>query len=95
MDANKEHIVETVAECLENIGVIIETNNLETSDVNIIEYNIDSLDFISFIVDVEERLNIIIPEEILRYDILQSFNGFINFIVKVYSEQNLGGSKHL
>lgn len=87
MDVNKEYVVETVTKCLENIGVIIETTNLEISDVNIIEYNIDSLDFISFLVDLEERLDIIIPEEILRYDILQSLNGFVNLIVKIHNDQ--------
>lgn len=67
-----------VIECLEDIGILIDLSS--DDDVNLTEYSVDSISFISFIVALEEKLGIIIPDDLLLIDILQSMNGFINLI---------------
>lgn len=84
---NESYVFNVVSKCLENIGLIIDITNLDLSDVDLTEYGMDSLAFISFIIDVEQQLDIIIPEEILQYDILQSLNGFVNLLTQVYDDQ--------
>lgn len=49
-------------------------------DVNLQEYIIDSFSFINFIVCVEEKFNIEIPDEYLSFDTIQSMNGFIELL---------------
>lgn len=86
MCENKSYVRGVVCDCLENMGVIIDINALDKEDINLIEYGLESLAFISFVVDLEERLNIVIPDEYLRFDVLQSLNGFINLVMQVVDD---------
>lgn len=47
---------------LNNIGVIVDE---EEVDINLIEYGIDSISFISFIIEVEKEFGISLPDEVL------------------------------
>ena len=62
---------------LSNIGILID-EQMETFDVDLTEYILDSIQFISFIVELERELNIEFPDELLLYDNIRSLNGFIS-----------------
>ena len=79
-------VSEIVIDCLENMGVIIDINQLNDQDINLTDLNIYSLAFVSFIVDLEETLNIIIPEEYLTLDVFKSLKGFIYLVESLVSE---------
>ena len=49
-------------------------------DINIMEYDISSLEFISIIIRFEEELGIRIPDEVLTIELFQSFNALVEFI---------------
>ena len=71
MDESK--IKDILIEEMENLGIIIDAS---AEDIDLLNKGIDSITFISFIVSIEERLNIEIPDEYLRIEALNSFNGF-------------------
>lgn len=68
---------EKVIECLSNVGILIDD---QQEDVNVNEYDIDSITFISFIVEIENEFGIVIPDGYLYAEILQSLNGFVSFL---------------
>lgn len=64
-------------ETLDELGIEYVQNN---GDINLQEYIIDSFGFINFIVCVEEKFNVEIPDEYLSFETIQSMNGFIELI---------------
>lgn len=77
-------VYKSVIECLEKNGVIVDFG--ENEDLDLTSYDIDSVSFISFIVDLEADLNISVPDDFLNYNILQSFNGLINMITQIVND---------
>lgn len=77
---NFDNIKEIVITTLENNGVIVELTN---GDADISSYPIDSITFISFIVDLENALDIIFPDDYLSINTLQSINGFTNLLIEL------------
>ena len=63
MDESK--IKDILIEEMENLGIIIDAS---AEDIDLLNKGIDSITFISFIVSIEERLNIEIPDEYLRIE---------------------------
>lgn len=59
----------------------------EYIDVDLREYEIDSISFVSFIISLEEHLNISIPEEYLHIDVLQSLDGFVLLLEQLITDQ--------
>ena len=59
--------------CVENIGVIIPEG--DESDINLSEYQIDSLTFISLILEIESHFQIEIPDEYLSMQTVASLKG--------------------
>ena len=88
MNITKKDVFETISECLSNMGVIVDIETIETEDVNLLEYELDSLAFVSFVVDLEHKLNIVIPDEYLTYSVLESLHGFANLIIQVLIDDN-------
>ncbi len=66
-----------IIEELENLGIIIDDSE---SDVDLLSIEIDSITFISFIVALEDRFDIIFPDEYLTMDVMRSLNGFSDLI---------------
>ena len=64
--------------CLEMVGVFVPYD--EANDVDLTEYQIDSITFVSFMVEVEEHFDIMIPDEYLTYETIKSLNGYANLI---------------
>lgn len=57
-------------------------DNIE-EDFELLEYITDSLQFISFVVELEEVLNIEFPDELLSGEILHSRNGFATMLESI------------
>ena len=70
----------TIIKLLENNGIIIESGE---EDLDLRNYSIDSILFISFIIDVENEFAIAIPDEYLTIELLQSIDGLTNLIIEL------------
>lgn len=79
-------IYQTIVDCFEKNGIIVSAS--EKEDVDLTDYEIDSVSFISFVVDLEETLKIKLPDEILNYNILKSLNGLVNMITQFVNDAN-------
>ena len=77
-----------IIQCMNDVGIIIDEAELINSDVNLTDYNIDSILFISLLVNIEELFCIIIPDEYMTYEILQSYRGFSTIIKGLVSISN-------
>lgn len=75
---------EMIIECLRNVGILVDLDN---GDTNINEYDVDSITFISFIVEIEETFDITIPDGYLYSELLKSLNGFTNFLEQLITEK--------
>ena len=62
-----------VRSVLKKNGILISDS---PDDINLREQIQDSIQYISFIVTLEQELNIEIPDEMLSIEALDSFNGF-------------------
>lgn len=76
---------EVLVEILEEMGFIIFEKNDE--DINIGDYITDSIQFISFIINIEQLLGTELTEDFLQFDILSSVNGLSNKL-SAFCEQN-------
>lgn len=65
-------------EILAELG--IECTQAEDEDLNLQEFIEDSFSFINFIVSIEEKFNVEIPDEYLSYETIQSMNGLLELI---------------
>lgn len=65
-------------QCLEMVGVFVPYS--EDNDVDLTAYQIDSVTFISLMVEVEDHFDIIIPDEYLTHETMKSLNGYANLI---------------
>lgn len=73
-----------ILDCLKHISIVLDECD---GDINLTEYDIDSIAFMSFVVDLETTFNISIPDQYLTYDILQSLVGLENLIVELLPEK--------
>lgn len=77
MDVRKK-----ISKILYDMGFSIDSEN----DVNLLEYGMDSLQFIEFIISVEGEFGIIIPDEALLMENISSLNGFITYVESIIEE---------
>ena len=70
MDKIKNDVIEVFNE----LG--IETEAIGENDVDLTEFIVESIMFISFIVELEDKLGIEIPEELLDINCIKSLNTF-------------------
>ena len=73
-------IREKVRLCLQDIGVFLSDSEWKQIDLNLLDYIQDSLQFINFIIEVEERCGCVLPDELLQMDLLKSLNLFTETI---------------
>ena len=69
-----DKIKNAVIEVLNELG--IETEDIGENDVDLTEFIVESIMFISFIVELEDKLGIEIPEELLDINSIKSLNTF-------------------
>lgn len=75
MDSIRLHVLNALI----NIGAIVEEiDMIDKEDVNLQDYILDSIQFITFIIALEDELHVEIPDELLSYDKFLSLNGFCN-----------------
>lgn len=79
-------IKKTIFDIMEENGVYIDPDERE-KDIDLREYLVDSLQFIFFVVALEEKMGIELPDEVLAYDNLSSVNGFANLILDMQQEK--------
>lgn len=65
----KAQILQTITSILNDMGMIIDDD-----DVNLTDYITTSIEFIAFIVSVEEAFNITFPDQWLQYEIIEDLN---------------------
>ena len=77
-----QELYNKICEVLNESGIMIE---LGEDDYDLREYILDSLQFITFIVSLEQTLEIEIGDELLQYDEMASLN---NFCYRIYETIN-------
>lgn len=85
---NTKEIKEIISDVLVEIGASNNgIKNLEKdsfgTDIDLRDYIVDSLMFISFVVELEKRLNIVFPDDLLFISTLTSLNGFVNMLIEI------------
>lgn len=76
---------EEIISILDNLGIYIDILNDE--DIDLREYILDSIQFISFIVELEKKFCIFFPDEMLSVDVLSSLNSFSILVDTLISEK--------
>lgn len=69
---------------LEENGIYVEIE--DGKDIDLREYIADSFQFISFIIEIEEKLEFEFPDEFLVFDKISSLNGFSKIIEEILNE---------
>lgn len=77
-------MVHNIVDVLENMGFVVFDKNDEDFDIR--DYIIDSIQFMQFIVSLEEEIGIELPDDFLLYEILSSAQGLSNAIVSHMNE---------
>lgn len=80
-------IARGIIDVLDMMGIVIGEEEFE--DLDLREYVIDSLQFITFILELEHYFSIEIPADILVYDNISSFNGFSELLVELVEENSI------
>lgn len=80
-----EDVKKEIVEILDEFGIYISQRETE-EDMDLRDYIVDSVQFIYFIVELEERLQICIPDEMLVFDNMSSLLGFSNMIAELSVE---------
>lgn len=87
--------IEKINLCLLNIldemGIYIDSNNNQHSDIDLTEYISNSIDFITFFIEIEDKFEIELPDELLGLDNIRSLNAFSNkilFYLQEYKDSN-------
>ena len=85
MNEESKIIKEIMSECLDGSVNPWEIN----AEMDIIdELHLDSIVFIQFIIMIEERFEIIVPEEVLNYSVYSKYDELENMIIGL-----IGGSQ--
>lgn len=83
-------------ECLERIIEILRLEGVDVQyngvDVDLREVITDSIQFISFIVEIESEFEIEIMDEYLQYDMLASLHSFAKFIENCFLDEKTHNS---
>lgn len=78
-------IREKLIGCLLNIGIVVDETE---EDIDLKEYIVDSLQFISTVIEIERVFLIEFPDELLTYSVFDSLNGLANIIQTLQEGNN-------
>ena len=84
---NMEKMRKMIIDILEDSGFIIFDD--KEKDFCISDYIVDSLQFMDFIMKIEEKLNTQLPDDFLGFDVLESVNGLANKLLDYCLTNNL------
>lgn len=73
------NIRDKVITALETVGYVLP----QEEDFDIRDYIFDSINFVAFILELEEQIGFSLPDEMLNIDVLSSFNGFVEMIIEI------------
>lgn len=79
-------VKEKIVECMNNMGIV---NFEDDTNFRVDEYILDSVMFVSFIIELEQMFDIEIPDEYLIADRLQTFDDIYNMIESVTGENDV------
>ena len=71
-----------IVECFNNIGILIDADQ---DNFILNEYILDSLTFVSMIVEIEEKFNVRITDEYLSSNSLETYKDIENMLDKLSS----------
>ena len=83
---------ELLLNVLDEIGIAIDDNE-RNMDFDLSEFFIDSIQFISFIVEVEKRLGFELPDDFLLIEQYRSFNALCNVLTDINENKNYMGKE--
>lgn len=72
---------EKIIKILEDMGILVIKNQEE--DINLQDYITDSLQFITFIIELEKAFDIEMPDELLLYENIRSLDGLTSLIEEI------------
>ena len=78
---------DAVLNILNEIGIAIDDENIN-SDFDLAEYFIDSIQFITFIVELEKELGFALPDDFLSLDKYRSFNALCGVLIEIKANKN-------
>ena len=84
MDSNA--VKEKIVECMNHMGIV---DFEEDANFRVDDYILDSVMFVSFIIELEQMFDIEIPDEYLVADRLQTFDDIYNMIESVTGEADI------
>ncbi len=73
-----------IVSVLEDMGIYLD-NPTDTTPLQ--EYIVDSIQFITFIIGIEEKFNIVFPDEYLSYDSISSFGILCDILNEAQNNQ--------
>jgi acyl carrier protein len=76
-----------IIDCAERAGVMLD-NDACNVDIDLREHIEDSLQFISFIIEIENELGLEIPPDMLLFDNLASIDSFCCMLNELSENQN-------
>ena len=76
---------ETLIKALKEIGITLYMEDFQ-QDFDLREYIVDSFQFVTFIVTLEDCLNLTFPDDLLTYDTISSSESFLNFLESLTSD---------
>ena len=82
-ELNFTDVKDIVIDCLLKVGIIVDSS---AEDTNILDYGIDSISYVTFIIELEDSLGIDLPESVFNYEVLRSLNGFSNMLVDIIND---------
>ena len=91
----QETIKDIILKTLSEMGISIDVpdsspDKVETSppqDIDIRDYIADSIMFISFVIELEKKLEIEFPDELLLIDTLSSLSGFTYLLAEIINKR--------
>ena len=78
------NVREVILECLDELGIMIDDDG---SDFDLQEYIVDSLQFITLVVSIEQKFDVEMPENMLLYEKMKSFNGYCEAVNELVQSQ--------
>ena len=84
------NIEKTIIEVLDRVGIFIDVNiDVVDGDIDLRNYIFDSLQFITFIVEMESTINIPLPDDFLIFDNFSSLKALSQNINTLLLETDL------
>ena len=83
----EEMIKKNIFDILEESGIYIDESEKQ-EDLDLIEFLIDSIQYVYLIVELENHLGIELPDEVILYDNFLSINGFANMVAEFFENPN-------